>query len=407
MKYLIVVPDGSGDDEIASLGGKTPLEVSNIPNINKLASKALVGMVRTIPPGIPPGSDAANLGLMGYDARTDLAGRSPLEVISIGIDMEPDDVAFRTNFITVSGDGKYEDMTIVNHDAGCISSEESAELIEALNKEFGSDKLKYYTGTQYRHCLLVHGGRTDYETVPPHDHLDKRGGDWLPKGEDAEFLIDMMRRSYDIMNEHPVNQKRREQGLPPANSIWIWGQGKRPNLVNFEDKYSVKGSVISAIDLIRGIAMYAGLGTVIVPGATGSLNTNYEGKAQAALDLFDGGNDFVYVHVEGPDESSHAGSLEDKIACIENIDSRIVKPIVEGLRERGEDFRVLIAPDHRTPLAIRTHSSDPVPFVIYDSRNELPEDERKQFNERAAIATGVYVDEAFKLTDILFEKMKY
>ena len=407
MKYLIVVPDGSGDDEIASLGGKTPLEVSNIPNIDKLASKALVGMVRTIPPGIPPGSDAANLGLMGYDARTDLAGRSPLEVISIGIDMEPDDVAFRTNFITVSGDGKYEDMTIVNHDAGCISSEESAELIEALNKEFGSDKLRYYTGTQYRHCLLVHGGRTDYETVPPHDHLDKRVGDWLPKGEDAEFLIDMMRRSYDIMNEHPVNQKRREQGLPPANSIWIWGQGKRPNLVNFEDKYSVKGSVISAIDLIRGIAMYAGLGTIIVPGATGSLDTNYEGKAQAALDLFDGGNDFVYVHVEGPDESSHAGSLEDKIACIENIDSRIVKPIVEGLRERGEAFRVLIAPDHRTPLAIRTHSSDPVPFVIYDSRNELPEDERKQFNERAAIATGVYVDEAFKLTDMLFEKMKY
>ena len=407
MKYLIVVPDGSGDDEIASLGGKTPLEVSNIPNINKLASKALVGMVRTIPPGIPPGSDAANLGLMGYDARTDLAGRSPLEVISIGIDMEPDDVAFRTNFITVSGDGKYEDMTIVNHDAGCISSEESAELIEALNKEFGSDKLRYYTGTQYRHCLLVHGGRTDYETVPPHDHLDKRVGDWLPKGEDAEFLIDMMRRSYEIMNEHPVNQKRREQGLPPANSIWIWGQGKRPNLVNFEDKYSVKGSVISAIDLIRGIAMYAGLGTIIVPGATGSLDTNYEGKAQAALDLFDGGNDFVYVHVEGPDESSHAGSLEDKIACIENIDSRIVKPIIEGLRERGEDFRVLIAPDHRTALAIRTHSSDPVPFVIYDSRNELPEDESKQFNERAAIATGVYVDEAFKLTDILFEKMKY
>lgn len=407
MKYLIVVPDGSGDDEIASLGGKTPLEVSNIPNINKLASKALVGMVRTIPPGIPPGSDAANLGLMGYDARTDLAGRSPLEVISIGIDMEPDDVAFRTNFITVSGDGKYEDMTIVNHDAGCISSEESAELIEALNKEFGSDKLRYYTGTQYRHCLLVHGGRTDYETVPPHDHLDKRVGDWLPKGEDAEFLIDMMRRSYEIMNEHPVNQKRREKGLLPANSIWIWGQGKRPNLVNFEDKYSVKGSVISAIDLIRGIAMYAGLGTVIVPGATGSLDTNYEGKAQAALDLFDEGNDFVYVHVEGPDESSHAGSLEDKIACIENIDSRIVKPIVEGLRERGEDFRVLIAPDHRTPLAIRTHSSDPVPFVIYDSRNELPEDERKQFNERAAIATGVYVDEAFKLTDMLFEKMKY
>ena len=380
MKYLIVVPDGSGDDEIASLGGKTPLEVSNIPNINKLASKALVGMVRTIPPGIPPGSDAANLGLMGYDARTDLAGRSPLEVISIGIDMEPDDVAFRTNFITVSGDGKYDDMTIVNHDAGCISSEESAELIEALNKEFGSDKLRYYTGTQYRHCLLVHGGRTDYETVPPHDHLDKRVGDWLPKGEDAEFLIDMMRRSYEIMNEHPVNQKRREQGLMPANSIWIWGQGKRPNLVNFEDKYSVKGSVISAIDLIRGIAMYAGLGTIIVPGATGSLDTNYEGKAQAALDLFDEGNDFVYVHVEGPDE---------------------------GLRERGEDFRVLIAPDHRTPLAIRTHSSDPVPFVIYDSRNELPEDERKQFNERAAIATGVYVDEAFKLTDMLFEKMKY
>lgn len=407
MKYLIVVPDGSGDDEIASLGGKTPLEVSNIPNINKLASKALVGMVRTIPPGIPPGSDAANLGLMGYDARTDLAGRSPLEVISIGIDMEPDDVAFRTNFITVSGDGKYEDMTIVNHDAGCISSEESAELIEALNKEFGSDKLRYYTGTQYRHCLLVHDGRTDYETVPPHDHLDKRVGDWLPKGEDADFLIDMMRRSYDIMNEHPVNQKRREQGLPVANSIWIWGQGKRPNLVNFEDKYSVKGSVISAIDLIRGIAMYAGLGTIIVPGATGSLDTNYEGKAQAALDLFDEGNDFVYVHVEGPDESSHAGSLEDKIACIENIDSRIVKPIVEGLRERGEVFRVLIAPDHRTPLAIRTHSSDPVPFVIYDSRNELPEDERKQFNERAAIATGVYVDEAFKLTDMLFEKLKY
>ncbi|MDY6037847.1 MAG: cofactor-independent phosphoglycerate mutase [Eubacterium sp.] len=404
MKYLIVVPDGSADDEVASLGGKTPLEVSNIPNINELAQKSIVGMVRTIPPGIAPGSDAANLGLMGYDARTDLAGRSPLEVISIGIEMEPSDVAFRANFITVKGDCKYEDMTIINHDAGCISSEESDKLIRALNEEFESERIKYYTGTQYRHCLLVHGGRTDYVTVPPHDHLDKRVGDWLPQGEDADFLIDMMRRSYDIMNEHPVNRRRREQGMPPANSLWIWGQGKRPNLMDFGEKYGVKGSVISAIDLIRGIAMYAGLGTVIVPGATGSLDTNYEGKAEAALNLFDSGNDFVYVHVEGPDESSHAGSLEDKIKCIENIDSRIVKPIVEGLRERGEEFRVLIAPDHRTPLAIRTHSSDPVPFVLYDSRHELKRDESKAFNEHSAAATGVYVDEAFKLTDIFFEK---
>lgn len=403
MKYVIVVPDGSADNEIASIGGRTPLAAAKKPFINELAKVSTIGTVRTIPVGLSPGSDVGNLSLMGYDPLTQMPGRSPLEVNSMGIDMADGDVAYRANFITVSGDGAYEDMTILNHDAGVITTEESRDLIDALNERFATEKARFYTGTQYRHCLLVHGGSTNSKTVPPHDHLDQRVGDWLPTGDCSEELRRMMRESYDIMNDHPVNRARRAKGLPPANSLWIWGQGKRPDLEDFNKKYGVKGAVISAIDLIKGIAMYAGLDILPVEGITGTIDTNYEGKAQAALEALAGDKTFVYVHVEGPDECSHEGNLENKMRCISYIDQRIIRPVVEGLRAAGEDFRLLVVPDHRTPLAIRTHSSDPVPFVLYDSTNELPRDESKSFDERSAAPFRHY-EVAAKLINGFFGK---
>lgn len=402
MKYLVVVPDGAGDEKIEALGGKTPLETADLSFINSLAQKGEVGMVKTIPDGIAPGSDAANLSVMGYDPSVYLTGRSPLEAASIGIEMNDTDVAFRTNIITVEGDGPYEDLTIVDHSAGDITTEEADELIKAVNEEFADDKVRFYTGTSYRHCMIVHNGRTDYELTPPHDVLSCRVGDHLPKGEDAEFLTSMMKKSYEILNNHPVNIKRREKGLRPANTLWIWGQGKKPQLSPFYDKYKLTGTAISAVDLIKGIAACAGLSSVDVEGATGTLHTNFKGKADAAIEEFKKGKDFVYVHLEGPDECSHQGDMEGKIKCLEDIDKKIVEPIVEALREAGEDFKVLVVPDHRTPLAIRTHSDPPVPFVIYDSTDEKPVDESRSFCEVSG-QKGTYFDSGFAMADYFFK----
>lgn len=401
MKYLVVVPDGAGDEKIEALGAKTPLETADLAFINSLAQRGEVGMVQTIPEGIAPGSDAANLSVMGYDPSVYLTGRSPLEAASIGIDMNDTDVAFRANIITVEGEGDYEDLTIIDHSAGDITTEEADQLIQAVNAEFANDKVNFYTGTSYRHCMIVHEGRTDYELTPPHDVLSCRVGDHLPKGEDAAFLTDMMRRSYEILNNHPVNVKRRENGLRPANTLWIWGQGKKPQLSSFYDKYNLKGTAISAVDLIKGIAVCAGLDSVDVEGATGTLHTNFGGKAKAAIDEFRRGQDFVYVHLEGPDECSHQGDMDGKIKCMEDIDRKIVKPIVDALAEDGEDYRVLVVPDHRTPLAIRTHSTPPVPFVLYDSTDEKPVDETKAFSEKAG-AQGSFFDSGFSLADHFF-----
>lgn len=403
MKYLILVPDGAGDEKIEALGDKTPLEVSDIKNIDELAHRGLVGMVKTIPPGIAPGSDAANLSVMGYDPSVYLTGRSPLEAASIGIEMSDTDVAFRTNIITLSGDGDYEDLIITDHSSGDITTEEADELIKAVNEAFEDENIKFYTGVSYRHCMIVHNGSVEYELTPPHDVLTKRVGDYLPKGEGSEFITNMMKKSYDILKDHPVNKSREARGLNPANTLWIWGQGKKPSLSSFYDKYGIRGTAISAVDLIKGIAICAGLNSVDVEGATGTLHTNFDGKAKAAIDEFKRGMDFVYMHLEGPDECSHQGDMEGKMECMKSIDTKVLKPIEDYLRSAGDDFRILIVPDHRTPIAMRTHSSTPVPFVIYDSRKEEPYDEEKCFSEKSG-EKGMYFDSGFELADFFFEK---
>lgn len=405
MKYLILVPDGAGDEKIEALGGKTPLESADMQMISQLASKGKVGMVKTIPPGVAPGSDAANLSVMGYDPSIYLTGRSPLEAASIGIDMSDTDVAFRTNIITLTGEGEYEDLIITDHSSGDITTEEADQLIAAVNEHFADDKIRFYTGVSYRHCMIVHNGSTEYDLTPPHDVLSQRAGDHLPKGEGSEFITKMMKESYEILKDHPVNRDRIARGLNPANTLWIWGQGKKPSLSSFYDKYGIKGTAISAVDLIKGIAICAGLNSVDVEGATGTLHTNFDGKAAAAIYEFKDGKDFVYMHLEGPDECSHQGDMDGKIQCLESIDRKVLTPIVEYFRKEGEDFRVLIVPDHRTPLAIRTHSADPVPYVIYDSRREEAEDTERQFNEKSG-AQGQYFDSGYELADFFFEKQE-
>ena len=373
--------------------------------INELAAKGQVGTVKTIPPGVAPGSDAANLSVMGYDPSVYLTGRSPLEAASIGINMSDTDVAFRVNLITLTGEGDYEDLIITDHSSGDITTEEADQLIQAVNEAFADERIHFYTGVSYRHCMIVHNGSTDYELTPPHDVLTQRVGAHLPKGEGSEFLTDMMKKSYEILKDHPVNQDRIARGLNPANTLWIWGQGRKPSLSSFYDKYGIKGTAISAVDLIKGIAICAGLNSVDVEGATGTLHTNFDGKAQAAIREYKDGKDFVYMHLEGPDECSHQGDMEGKLECMHSIDQKVLKPIVEYLRAAGEDFRALIVPDHRTPLAIRTHSADPVPYVIYDSRKEKPEDKSRQFNEKSG-AEGPYFDSGYALADFFFEKQE-
>ncbi len=415
MKYLILVPDGAADEPIEALGNRTPLEVAEMPNTDELARRGTVGMVRTIPPGVAPGSDAANLSVMGYDPAVYLTGRSPLEAASIGIDMSDTDIAFRTNIITLTCDGKnppkgdeaYEDLIITDHSSGDISTEEADQLIQAINEVFADEKVQFYTGVSYRHCMIVKNGSIDYDLTPPHDVLGEKVGDHLPKtgegGGDPAFIEDMMRRSYEILKNHPVNKARIAEGKNPANTIWIWGQGTKPSLSSFYDKYGITGAAISAVDLIKGIALCAGLDSVDVEGATGTLDTNFTGKARAAIREFRNGKDFIYMHLEAPDECSHQGDMEGKIKSLNIIDTRVLQPVIEAFREDGEDYRILVVPDHRTPLSIRTHSSAPVPFVLYDSTNEETYDETRSFTEKSG-EKGMYFDSGHELADYFFTK---
>lgn len=403
MKYLVVLADGAGGEPIEALGGKTTLETADMKYTKALAEKGEVGMVQTIPTGCAPGSDAGNLSVMGYDPAVYLTGRSPLEAASIGIDMVDTDAIFRVNTITLSGEGEYEDLIIADHSAGEISTAESDELIQALKAEFDTDELKLYTGVSYRHCMVWHNGSIDFEFTPPHDKLGDKVGPNLPRGEHADMMIKMMKRSYEILKDHPVNLARIEKGLNPANSMWPWGEGRKPGLSSFKEKYGITGAAISAVDLIKGIAICAGLESIDVEGATGNLNTNYEGKAEAAIKAFREGKDFVYMHLEGPDECGHQGDMEGKILSLERIDQKIVKPIIDAIREDGEDVRFMIVPDHRTPLAVRTHTPTPVPFVIYDSTDEKEIDESKGFNETSGM-TGRFFDSGFSLADYFFKK---
>jgi 2,3-bisphosphoglycerate-independent phosphoglycerate mutase len=401
MKYLILVTDGAGDEKIDSLGKKTPLEAAYMKNINTLAAKGIVGMVNTIPEGMSPGSDAANLSVMGYDPKKYHTGRSPLEAASMGIDMSDTDVAFRCNIVTLKGDGLYEDKIIIDHSSGDISTEEADVLIKAINKAFGNDKIQFYTGFSYRHAMIIHNGKTDYDLTPPHDILDRRIGEYLPKGDGADVIEKMMRDSYKILSSHPINLDRVNRGLNPANSIWIWGQGRKPALPLLFDKYHVRGATISAVDLIKGIGICAGLEAVDVPGATGTLQTNFEGKADATIDQFRKGSDFVYLHLEAPDECSHQGDLSGKIKSLELIDEKIVGPVVKYLNQQKEGYKILVLPDHQTPMCIRTHAGKPVPFVLYDSTDEKEFNPQRIYGESSA-KTGLYFESGCELTDYFF-----
>ena len=406
MKYLIAVPDGAADDPIPSLGGRTPLEVANLPTLDELASKGEVGTCRTVPEGISPGSDSANLSVMGYDPRVYLTGRSPLEAGALGINMKEVDESFRVNFITVEPveSGKYEDFIIKDHASGDITTEEAAVLLDVIKDAFSRENIKFYLGTQYRHCMIISDQKTECDFVPPHDVLDRTTGEYMPKGRDEELFIEMTKKSYELLANHPINKDRVARGLNPANSIWIWGQGTKPNLPNINEKYGIDGCVISAVDLIKGIGFFAGIESLNVEGATGNIHTNFEGKAEAAIQAYKNGKDFIYLHLEGTDECSHQGSLENKIKCAEFIDQRCIKPIVEYLESTGERFKILVVPDHRTPISIRTHSSDPVPYLIYDSGSETATDDKKQFNEKSAYESGNHFEEGYKLADYFFNK---
>lgn len=408
MKYVVVLGDGMADRPIEKLENKTPMEYAKTPYMDSLAQKGELGLVHTIPEGMKPGSDTANLSVIGYNPKKYYSGRSPLEALSIGVPMKDTDVALRCNIVTLSEEeDAYEKRHMVDHSSDEISTEDAAVLLEAVRKELENDMFKFYVGTSYRHCLIWDKGEV-VELSQPHDILEQCIESYVPTnfGENTEgyqLLYDMMKKSYDILVNHPINVERKAKGLHPANSCWFWGAGTKPALSSFEEKTGKKGAMISAVDLLKGIAVGASMQVIEVEGANGGLHTNYEGKAQAALDtLIKEGNDFVYVHLEGPDEMGHQGSVERKVQAIEWLDERIVKPIAEGLKAAGEDFRMLILPDHPTPICIRTHSSEPVPYVLYDSTQETQN--TWNYNEKEAADSGNYVAEGHTIIDKLFER---
>lgn len=402
MKYLIILVDGMADEKIESLGNKTPLQVSKIPTINAIAKKSEIGMVNTIPEGMSPGSDAANLSVMGFDPKRYHTGRSPLEAVSMGIELSDTDVAFRCNLVTLTEDEPYEEKTIIDHSSGDITSQEAAILIEAINDKFANDKIKFYPGVSYRHAMILKDGSLDFELTPPHDILERKIKQYLPKGPYAGLIEYIMEESYKLLKDHPVNIERKRKGLNSANSAWIWGQGNKPRLSPFKEKYGVNGAVISAVDLIKGIGLCAGLQSIDVEGATGTIHTNFTGKGLAAIDAFKNGADFVYIHIEAPDECSHQGDLKGKIESIEMIDEKIVKPLYDYLTSLNEPFKLLVVPDHPTPVAIRTHTAGKVPFVLYDSQKDIFNDEYA-FDEDSA-EKGSYFAEGYLLTNHFFEK---
>lgn len=392
MKYVIVLADGMADEPLAQLGGKTPLEAAKTPAMDLLAKYGQVGMVRTVPEGMKPGSDVANLSVMGYNPADCYSGRSPLEALSVGVSMVDTDVIFRCNIVTVSEEEPYAEKTILDHSSGEISTEDADILMDAVREAFNNEEFSFFTGTSYRHITVWKNGEV-LELEPPHDHLGQVIAEFLP--ENPKFRA-MMEKSFDILNNHPLNVQRAAEGKNKANSLWFWGAGTKPALRNFKEKTGLKGTMISAVDLLKGIAVGAGMQVVNVPGATGSLDTNYEGKAQAALDaLLKDGSDFVYIHLEGPDEMGHQGELDHKVLSIEYIDERIIAAVKNGLDRAGEDYRILVLPDHPTPIRCRTHTSDPVPFVLYDSTKA--HDQGCVFTEKAAAESGVTVDHGYDL----------
>ncbi|MEG1847695.1 MAG: cofactor-independent phosphoglycerate mutase [Lachnospiraceae bacterium] len=399
MKYIVVLGDGMADEPIAQLENKTPLEYAKTPTMDALSKQAEIGLVHTIPKGMKPGSDTANLSVLGYDPQIYYSGRSPLEALSIGVPMKDTDIALRCNIVTLSEDEPFEEKTIIDHSSSEISTEDCAILLDAVRAELENETYRFYVGTSYRHCLIWNQGQV-IELAQPHDILTRVIGPYLPKDE---TLRAMMKRSYDILVHHPINLKRKEQGLHPANCCWFWGAGTKPQLTSFTEKTGKRGMMISAVDLLKGIAVGAGMGVSIVDGANGGLHTNYEGKTQAAIKaLTEDGYDFVYIHIEAPDEMGHQGSVERKVQAIEYLDSRVVKPLTETLQAQGVAYRLLLLPDHPTPICVRTHTSNPVPYLLYDSTRL--ESHTWNYNEKECLESGNDIAKGDTILAYLFSR---
>ena len=400
MKYIIVLGDGMADEPIESLGGKTPLAYAKTKAMDALSKKGEIGLVHTIPDGMKPGSDTANLSVLGYDPKIYYSGRSPLEALSIGVPMKDTDIALRCNIVTISDDDvPFEEKTIIDHSSSEIETEDCAVLLNEVRKAVENEIYKFYVGTSYRHCLIWDKGEV-VDLVQPHDVLEQTIGPNLPTDP---VLRSMMEKSYEILKDHPLNIERKKQGLNPANCCWFWGAGTKPMVSNFEEKTGKKGVMISAVDLLKGIAVGAGMKVVEVPGANGGLHTNYTGKKDAAVKaLTEDGYDFAYIHVEAPDEMGHQGSVERKVKAIENLDEFIIGPLVEEMKAKGEDIRVLILPDHPTPIRVRTHTADDVPYLLYDSTEEA--DNAWDYNEFDATNSGNHVGKGHEIIDLLFSK---
>ena len=400
MKYIVMLGDGMADEPIEALGGKTPLEYADTPTLDAYAPRSEIGMVDTIPEGMSPG-DTANLSVIGYNPREYYTGRSPLEALSIGVPMKETDVALRCNIVTLSQEEgiPYEQRTIIDHSSDEISTEDAEVLLKAAAEVLQNETYQFYVGTSYRHCLIWANGSV-VPLTPPHDVLGQVIGAYLPK--DAR-LREMQEKSYEILSRHPLNIERVKKGLNPANSLWFWGAGTKPALSSFYEKYHKRGVMISAVDLLKGIAVGAGIDNKTVEGANGGLNTNYEGKAQAALDaLLKEGYDFAYIHLEAPDEMGHQGSVERKVQAIANMDQRILKPIREAMDASGEEYRLLVLPDHPTPIRLRTHVAEPVPYLLYDSGKK--QNHSWHYNEREAAESGNRIDRGCDLMGYLFSE---
>lgn len=398
MKIIILLGDGMSDVIYSELDNKSPLQAAETPNMDFMAQHGQVGLANTVPDGLPPGSDVANLSVFGYDPRNCYTGRSPLEAVSMGVELGPDDVAFRMNLVSIKPHGTK--LYMEDFSAGHISTEEAHELVATLQKELGSAEIEFHSGVGYRHLMVWRGGKDGMKSTPPHDITSKAILEHLPKGDGADMLINLMNSCQMLMHDHPVNRKRREAGQLPANSVWLWGHGKTPKISSYREKFGLSGAVISAVDLIKGIGVCAGLDIIKVEGATGYIDTNYLGKGQAALAALED-HDFVYVHVEAPDEASHSGRMDHKIQAIKDFDRLVVGTVLEGIKKFGE-YAILCTPDHPTPVHLMTHTSDPVPFIIY--RGGAGEGNgATSYNEEQAKATGLLVD-GHQLMEMLLSK---
>ncbi len=393
MKYIMLVPDGMADLPMEELGGETPMQAAKTPNFDALAEKSLVGSVLTVPPGMYPGSDVANMDLLGYDPRRYYTGRGPIEALAMGVPMDSGDVAYRCSLVTSDG------TTLFDNSAGHITTEEARPLIDLLNQKLGTDKRRFFPGVQYRHIMAEKGGSIDLQTIPPHDFVGKPLAGYWPEGAGAERLKQLMYDSLELLNEHPINVKRREEGQNPANMVWLWGQGYAPSLPNFLATYGKVGGVITAVDVVRGLGRATGLKIIDVPGATGYIDTDYTAKANYALAALDT-LDFIYIHVEAPDESGHEGNLDHKMQAIEDTDKKLLGPLRSGMAGR-DSYRLLIVPDHKTPIALRTHEEGPVPFLLFDSQKPHTAS-HYPFDERAVTEAKTQIDDGTRLIRQLF-----